>query len=450
MENFIKNDIPSVKSLKYRQYLAAFIVAILSISNGFSAAWTSPVQKLLQSENSPVGVKVSYEEFSWISSVLYIGALLGIFIWSKCADKFGRKVNGYLISSTQIIGWIGIIFATSPNHLIISRFIMGLGGCGIISNSQLYINETADKDIKGPLCALILVFTNVGIVLVNVLGCFLSYVSLNICCLCFPVLFVVMYFWLPETPLYLSMRNRPTKAKKSMNWFGLEEVNGRYEESTEESYKDLFSSSQMRRITFVGMGIMICQQLSGYGAIIAYSQKIFESTKSDISNEVLSIILSIFQLVVSSISGFVIKSSRRKPMMIFCFVSASLSYLLIYSKSHLPVGSFFSSYVPVFGILCFIIVYNLGIGPLPLVVIPEIFPPRVLNRGTSLALVMLVFGAFVVLKAFPIIQYVFGESESFFILSCLNLSFAAFIWQFLWETKPSDKKVEVEDTASVN
>lgn len=377
---------------------------------------------------------------------------MGIFIWNKIADTFGRKINGYLLCCTQIIGWIGIIFASSSTHLIIARFIIGLGGCGIISNSQLYVSETTDDDIKGPLCSLILVCMNGGIVLVFIMGTYLSYETLNIVCLCFSLVFLVLYYWLPETPLFLTMNDRLSEAKQSMNWFGLEKMTTGHhgeENTSQASYTELFSTREMARITFVGMFLLIGQQMSGIGAILAYSESIFQLTGTTVPTHVSTIFVGLIQLFVSAISGVVVKSNPRKPLLLFSYVGAFLSYVLIVAYFYLQGynDSFILKCLPTAGVLCFIVMYNLGIGPLPFVIFPEMFPARVLNHGISLSLVVLVITAFTITKVFPVLSAIFGQCGIFLLFSCFNLFFALFVLKFVRETKESSDKVK---NAAVN
>lgn len=391
--------------------------------------------------------------FSWVASVLYIGGLIGIFIWNKTADKFGRKINGYLLSLTQILGWLGIILASNPTHLIIARFIMGLGGCGIISNCQLYISETTDNDMKGPLCALILISMNVGIVLVYLMGWLLSYSVLNLTSLFFPIIFLVLYFWLPETPLFLSSNGRHKEAEMAMKWYGLEEVGSEHELPDTQGhakFKELFANAKITRITCIAMFLLIGQQMSGIGAIVSYSVHILSGTS--LPANLSAIVVGFIQVIISCISGLVVKSSPRKPLLVYSYFGAFLSYLLIclYFILRNYNDSFILKCLPTLGVLCYIVVYNLGIGPLPFVILPEIFPARLLNHGISLSLVVLVISAFSVTKIFPALKMILGEFGVFLLFSCLNLIFGLLVLKFIWETKQRSKSEKKASALVIN
>jgi hypothetical protein len=59
---------------------------------------------------------------------------------------------------------------------------------------------------------------NVGILYAYVVGTAGNYMLLNLTCLAIPVLFVLLFIWMPEAPQYLLSRDKSAGAEKSLQW----------------------------------------------------------------------------------------------------------------------------------------------------------------------------------------------------------------------------------------
>lgn len=418
---------------------------ILSISNGLSASWTSVVEKTIEVSNNPIRSEaVTKEEFSWVSAALYLGGFVGIFIWNHVADKFGRKINGYALALTQIVGWLGIIFSSSVIQLTISRFIMGLGGAGIITCSQLYINETANEKIKGPLCAFLIIAMQIGYLHVTILGSILPYNIFNITCLAVPVVFVLVYFWLPESPLYFLMYRKPNQAEKVLLWFNygneyaVEEKMEVLTQSIDNNVKPpplrhLIANQQTTTASFTAIIMLAGHQLCGYSFISSYTVEIFRMSNTSVLPNSSAIVVYIIQFITACVMAFAGKYAPKRLVMVISYFTASLSLaclsLFFFWKDTKNISSF--NWVPTLSLIIFIMCYSSGIGPVSYMMLAEMFPARLLNNVISVGLTVSISLAFATVKIFYFLEKTFSIHGTFLLYSLSNAVLTLFVLKFV-------------------
>lgn len=59
---------------------------------------------------------------------------------------------------------------------------------------------------------------NIGILYAYTVGAAGHYMLLNLMCLAVPILFVLLFIWMPETPQYLLSKGKSAEAAKSLQW----------------------------------------------------------------------------------------------------------------------------------------------------------------------------------------------------------------------------------------
>lgn len=169
-----------------------------------------------------------------IVAMSLIGATLVTTCSGAIADWLGRRPM--LIISSVFYFVSGIVMLWSPNVyvLLLARFLDGLGVGLAVTLVPLYISETAPPEIRGTLNTLPQ-FTGSG-------GMFISYcmvfgmslmespswrLMLGVLSVPSLVYFVLMIFFLPESPRWLVSKGRMHEAKKVLQKLcGREDVSG--------------------------------------------------------------------------------------------------------------------------------------------------------------------------------------------------------------------------------
>lgn len=80
----------------------------------------------------------------------------------------------------------------------------------------MYLGEISPAHIRGNLTSMLTVAAKIGILMIYVIGPFLSIQNLAFVSLVGPCLFILAFIWLPESPYYLMYRNDKQKAINSL------------------------------------------------------------------------------------------------------------------------------------------------------------------------------------------------------------------------------------------
>ncbi|KAI9846536.1 MAG: hypothetical protein M1837_003957 [Sclerophora amabilis] len=122
----------------------------------------------------PQCIPMTPAQFGLVSSIFTLGGLIGALAAGPCSTKYGRLLT---MRFTTIFFTVGPLFeALAPNipTMSIGRFLSGLGAGAAIVVVPIYISEIAPPKEKGLFGALTQVMINLGILLAQSLGYFLS------------------------------------------------------------------------------------------------------------------------------------------------------------------------------------------------------------------------------------------------------------------------------------
>ena len=134
-----------------------------------------------------------------------------------------------LTTTVFVVGPIFEALAPSISVISIGRFISGIGAGSSLVVGPIYISEVAPPKEKGLFGALTQIMVNVGILLTQVLGYFLSRSNMWRIILgvagCIGLLQLVLLFLVPESPKWLAEHHHPQKAREI-----LRKIRGRKED----------------------------------------------------------------------------------------------------------------------------------------------------------------------------------------------------------------------------
>jgi len=153
------------------------------------------------------------------------------------------------------------------------------------------------------------------------------------------------------------------------------------------------------------MGLMAAQQLSGINAVIFYTKDIFKESGSTISPDIAAIIVGAVQVLATYASTILVdRAGRRALLMVSCGVmSICLAVLGVYfylgTHNH---DVSVVSWLPLAALALYIVVFSLGMGPLPWVVMGEIFPDNTKATASAVACATNWILAFVITKNFAV------------------------------------------------
>jgi len=398
-----------------------------------------------------------------VSSAL-IGCVLGGAFGGVISKKLGRK-NGLILAA--ILFLVSAIGSSMPemfikpigkgDHTYIYIFIMYriIGGIGVglaSMLSPLYIAEIAPAKIRGKLVSLnqfaiifgmlVVYFVNYFIATqgddtwLNTLGWRWMFASETIPAL----LFLVLLFFVPDTPRSLVLKSQPEKALDVLT-----KVNGLVEgkiilkdiQNTVVSHSGKLFSYGIA-VIIIGLLLSVFQQFVGINVVLYYAPEIFKSMGSGTDTALLqTIIVGVFNLLFTVLAIMTVDKYGRKPLMIIGALGMALAMFAL--------GSAFFMDAVGLGALLFMLVYVAGFamswGPVTWVLLSEVFPNKIRGKAMALAVAAQWISNYLVSWTFPMMDKntylleTFNHGFAYWIYGIMGLFATLFVWKFVPETK---------------
>ncbi|XP_041098556.1 solute carrier family 2, facilitated glucose transporter member 8 isoform X2 [Polyodon spathula] len=445
-------------------YLATFAAVLGPLSFGFVLGYSSPAIPDLQRISDP-DLRLGNEEASWFGSVVTLGAALGGVVGGWVVDKIGQKLSLMMCSIPFVVGFTIIISAQSIWMLYLGRVLTGLASGMTSLIVPLYIAETAHTRVRGMLGSCVQLMVVTGIMGAYIAGLVLDWRWLAVVCSVPPALMLVLMCFMPETPRYLLTQNRRAEACAALRFLRGPDVDHEWEcRQIEDSSAERGSRLQLQDLQkpaiykpfIIGVLMMFLQQMTGINAIMFYAQTIFE--EANFKNSIVATaIVAAVQVVFTAVAALIMDRAGRKVLLIVSGVTMAIStgvfgvyFKLIAadpgnSSIHgLHLFATQSPGGPIEGALVwlalgsmgmFIAGFALGWGPIPWLVMSEIFPAKARGFASGACVLTNWGSAFIITKEFHDLLNLLTNSGTFWLFSgfcVLSVLFTAF---FVPETK---------------
>jgi len=257
-------------------------------------------------------------------------------------------------------------------------------------------------------------------------------------------LFLIGLVFLPESPRWLVLKGFPDKARAGLARLRgagsdvdrelIEMVRTAKEEAGQKvGYKALLEPA-IRPALIVGVGLFFLQQLSGINAVIYYAPEIFSHAGFDSANTQMAATVGIgtVNVLTTIVAMFLIDRVGRRPLLVIGFLGTAFTMLVI------AVGVIFPGAMPSWVIIAMLLLYiasfAIAVGPLPHLLMSEIFPLRVRGPGMSMASLSNWGFNFVVVFAFPLMLAGPGLAFTFTVFAVICLGGIAFTMTRVPET----------------
>ncbi|KAI3451776.1 hypothetical protein Pfo_008441 [Paulownia fortunei] len=384
----------------------------------------------------------------WVVSTLLAGATVGSFTGGSLADKFGRTKTFMLDAIPLAVGSFLCATAQSIETMIIGRLLAGIG-IGISSAIvPLYISEISPTEIRGTLGSVNQLFICIGILAALVAGLPLAgnplwWRTMFGVAVIPSVLLALGMAFSPESPRWLYQQGRTSDAEVSIKrLFGKERVAevmsdldaaGQGSSEPEAGWFDLFSSRYWKVVS-VGAALFLFQQLAGINAVVYYSTSVFRSAgiTSDVAASALVGAANVFGTTVAS---SLMDKQGRKSLLLTSFAGMAASMLLLSLSFTWKALAPYSGTLAVVGTVLYVLSFSLGAGPVPALLLPEIFASRIRAKAVALSLGMHWISNFVIGLYFLSVVNKFGISTVYLGFASVCLLAVMYIAGNVVETK---------------
>jgi MFS transporter, SP family, xylose:H+ symportor len=400
-----------------------------------------------------------------VSSAL-IGCIIGGLIGGWVSTHIGRK-RGLVVAALLFL--ISALGAAAPEFLFapighggpayMANFVVYriLGGIGVGLASMLspmYIAEIAPPKVRGNLVAwnqfaiifgmLVIYFVNFGIskagsgdVWLNSIGWRYMFLSGAI-----PAgLFLILLFFVPETPRYLMLRGHESDARAVLDKLVTkEEAEKELAEIRaslgEQHSGKLFSYGAL--VIFIGVMLSVFQQFVGINVVLYYATDIFKGMGLTTNASLFqTIIVGAVNLTFTVVAIVTVDRFGRRPLQIIGALVMAVSMIALGSE-------FWLGGKGMVALLC-MLVYTAGFavswGPVTWVLLSEIFPNQIRGKAMALAVAAQWIANYLVSWTFPILDKNpwlvdhFKHGFAYWIYGVMGILAALFMVKFVPETK---------------
>lgn len=314
--------------------------------------------------------------------------------------------------------------------------------------APMYISEIAETNIRGTLGTFFQLSLTVGILLVYLIGSMVTWRTLSMLCLFLPIALFIAMFLLPETPTYLLKKGRRGDAALSLKWLWGKYCDSRSaiqiiqadldSSSGDASLSDLFNQKANLKGIMISLALMLFQQFSGINAVIFYTVPIFKAAGSSLDPDVCSIIVGFVQVVMTFASSLLIDRAGRKILLIFSStVMAICLAILGYYFDMKAEGKDVShiGWLPLLCVVMFIVTFSVGYGPIPWLMMGELFLPDIKAIAISVSVMFNWAMVFVVTKSFDSMMENWGSDMTFWFFAACMVVGTYFVHKVVFETK---------------
>ena len=447
----------------------AYLILITAVAalGGFLFGFdTGVVSGLNESVKNYFGLDDAALEGFFVSCVT-IGCIIGAGLAGYASDLFGRKKVLLISGVLLFVAAQGCGFPPNFSGLILFRFVGGIG-VGVASMvAPLYISEISPPSIRGRMVTLFQLAIVFGIFSAYASNTFIwslsdmfpestkqsvftrVFISENwrgmFLMGCLPAaLYFFAIFFVPESPRWWAGKNRDDKAMHTLEkLFGREEAEREMQEIravlAEETgrFSEIFSP-KYRFGLMVGVLLMFFSQVTGINVIMYFGNQVFkEAGFSDKFSYWLQTFVGLANIAFTLFALWKVDQWGRKPLLkigtMTIFSSLALIGVLFALKSHGIGASVLLYFLPVL-IVLFIASFAMSWGPIPWVVVSEIFPTRIRGRAASIGTMTIWISCFLVVQTFPWLREK-GPELCFAIYAALMIPALIFVWRYLPETK---------------
>jgi MFS transporter, SP family, galactose:H+ symporter len=425
-------------------YFLALVAAIAGFLFGYDEGIIAVARASLDKE-FPMSPLVG----GFMTAAVPLGALVAASVAGRVIDQFGRRKVLMCAAALFAVGALIAAAITAVWMLVAARLVLGLAIGFAAVAAPLYIAESAPLTIRGALVSTYQLAITVGILVSYLTGLVIEddgggwrvMFGLGVV----PgLLFLLGLAFLPESPRWCVLKGLPEQARA-----GLRRLRGpgadvdaelaemvrmaKAEAGQTVGYAALRETA-IRPAIIVAVGLFFLQQLSGINAVIYYAPEIFSHAGFDSGKtQILATVgVGTVNVLTTILAMFLIDRLGRRPLLVLGFIGTAVTMLVIALAVVYP--AIVPSWVIIVMLLLYIASFAVAVGPLPHLLMSEVYPLRVRGPGMSMASISNWGFNFVVVFAFPLMLAGPGLAFTFTLFAVICLGGIVFTLRRVPET----------------
>uniref|UniRef100_A0A2P2JAD6 Putative plastidic glucose transporter 3 n=1 Tax=Rhizophora mucronata TaxID=61149 RepID=A0A2P2JAD6_RHIMU len=375
-------------------------VLVATISSFLFGYHLGVVNETLESISLDLGFNGNTMAEGLVVSTCLGGAFIGSILSGWIADGVGRRRAFQLSALPMIIGASMSATAKDLWRMLLGRLFVGTGmGLGP-PVASLYVAEVSPAYVRGTYGSLTQIATCLGLMGALFVG-LPAKDTVGWWRICFAVsaapaaMLALFMEFSAESPLWLLKRGRGAEAEVEFEkLLGGSHVKSAMAELAKSDRGDEMENVRLSellygrhsKVIFIGSTLFALQQLSGINAVFYFSSAVFKS--AGVPSDFANICVGVCNLFGSIVAMLLMDKLGRKMLLLGSFAGMAISMGLQSISASSFVSSSVELYFSVGGMLLFVLTFSLGAGPVPSLLLSEIFPNRI--RAKAMAVCMAV------------------------------------------------------------
>ena len=403
-----------------------------------------------------------------VASML-LGCAIGAYFAGRLADIYGRKVILLWSALFFIVSAWGSGIADGSLEFVIYRILGGfaVGAASVITPA--YIAEVAPARYRGMLSTL----QQIAIIL----GLFMAFVSNYLLAefagasteplwlgidawrwmfwmeLLPAVLFLLMLFFIPESPRFLLLKGRDEAGANVLQRLYGQTAASRKVQEIRESLQadhaprlaDLLDpvTGKLRKLVWVGIGLASFQQLVGINVVFYYGAVLWQAVGFSESDALMiNVISGGISIAACVLTLLVIDRIGRKPLLLWGSVGMTVTLaLVVYAFANADQDAAGNLLLGDYGTLAlvsanaYVFFFNLSWGPVMWVMLGEMFPNQIRGVGLAVSGLAQWLCNFLITMTFPLLLTGIGLAGAYGLYALGALLSVFFVLKMVHETK---------------
>ncbi len=377
-----------------------------------------------------------------VSSVL-LGGFIGALLAGALIPRTGERPMLFATAILFIAGSVGSAWADSFVPWLVWRTVCGLGVGAATMVGPLYVSETAPARMRGALVSTVQLMITIGILVSYLAGAAWTpakdWPSMLVVGAAPGVLLLLVLVAVPESPRWYLLRGRRADAERAH----LRLTGGRGEPlpdpepaAAQVRWQALFVGRNLM-VLILATGLFAFANLSGIDAILYYAPTIFaEVGFGGTFGPILATVgIGIVNVIATIIAMALIDRLGRRPLLIGGLVPMAASLLVLAGALAVGQGADWSNVAAVTCLGLFVLAFGISLGPLPYVLMAELFPLALRGAGMGIASATAWGVNVLVSLTFPVLVEAFGVALVFGFYGLISIAALAFVLALVPETR---------------
>ena len=428
--------------------LIVLATAVTSIGGFLFGYDTAVISGAIGFIKSHFGLTVAQE--GWAGASAIVGCIPGAMFAGFLSDRFGRKKVLLLCALLYAISGIASALPRTFALFIAARFVGGLGIGASSMICPLYIAEIAPPRHRGRLTTLFQLGIVLGIFIVFFVNLMiqrrgdahwnalygwrwmLGSEALP------AVVFLALLFLVPESPRWLAINGRGDEARTILTRMtsaqaAEQELSAVTKVSGDETGRFIeLLGPDFRRPLVLAVALAAFAQLSGINAIMYYGPEVFKAAggTTDVAFA-FTVWVGAINFVFTFVAIWLVDKAGRKPLLILGTAVQTISLFSVGWMYHRGI----QGTGVLIAVLGYVAAFAMAMGPIPWIIISEIFPARIRGRASSVGTFSVWVSCFLVAQTFPSLQEGIGLDRTFYVYGACSLASLVFVATALPETR---------------